>query len=128
MPRNSTSKKRAPRKSTPPVDKSAEEVQRLKGMIDYALNAPDNPQDIKKILRDALEGSEGAEPPYKSSAREIAEHVAAIMRHPDTPEDLIDGLIHGMADLDTDANVHKRFGYIEAILLTHFENEQKGAR
>lgn len=67
------------------------------------------------------------EPRDKSaSAREIAEHVAAILNHPDTPEDLADKIIRGIQELNTNANVNMRAGYAEAILLTHFEDEMKG--
>ncbi len=64
----------------------------------------------------------------QQSAREIAEHVTAILKHPDTPEDLFDGIIRAFHDLDDNANVHTHAGYVEAILLTHYEDEKGGTR
>ena len=61
------------------------------------------------------------------SAREIAEHVSAILAHPDCPEDLFDGIVHAFHEIDRNANVHMHVGYVESILLTHFDDEQKGA-
>jgi hypothetical protein len=70
------------------------------------------------------------EPRDKSaSAREIAEHVSAILNHPDCPEDLADEICRGVADLNDNGNVAYQVGYVEAVLLVHYEDEareQKG--
>jgi hypothetical protein len=63
-----------------------------------------------------------------ASAHEIADHVTAILNHPDTPEALTDGILRAFQDLDDNADVHKQVGYVEAILVTHFEDEKGGAR
>ena len=61
----------------------------------------------------------------QQSAREIAEHVTAILNHPDTPRLLTEGILDGLARLDDNSAVNTRVGYVEAILLTHYEG---GAR
>lgn len=46
-----------------------EEVARLRGMIQYALAAPDDAQAIKSILYDALNGCTGADNLTETRAR-----------------------------------------------------------
>lgn len=62
----------------------------------------------------------------QQSAREIAEHVAAIIAHPDCPEELYDDIVRTMQSMNSDATVHANTGYVEAILLVQFERERKG--
>jgi hypothetical protein len=63
------------------------------------------------------------EPRDKSaSAREIADHVAAILNHRDCPEELADEICRGIADLNDNGNVAYKVGYVEAVLLTHYED------
>jgi uncharacterized protein (DUF934 family) len=65
--------------------------------------------------------------PVRDETRELAEHIAAIIASPNTPEDVVDGLIRGMHEVDTDANVHADANYVEAILRQRIKNTEGGA-
>lgn len=61
--------------------------------------------------------------PRAEDARELAEHISAILRHPHTPAILAEYLLQGIAAVDCSSKVHENPNYVEAILLTHFETE-----
>jgi len=62
------------------------------------------------------------------SAREIAEHVMAILNHPDCPKDLEEGIYQAILELNDNGNVIYQPGYVESVLAQHLEDKQKGVR
>jgi hypothetical protein len=62
----------------------------------------------------------------KKSARELTALVVATVNHPDCPEDLVDGILRAIGELNDNGNVAMRAGYVEAVLAQHFEDEAEG--
>ena len=54
-----------------------------------------------------------------SQFRDIAEHIAAILSDPHTPELLYMGITEALSKLDISISVNENPDYVEAILLTH---------
>jgi Mg-chelatase subunit ChlI len=54
-----------------------------------------------------------------SQFRDIAEHIAAILSDPHTPELLYMGITEALSKLDVSISVNENPDYVEAILLTH---------
>ncbi len=54
-----------------------------------------------------------------SQFRDIAEHIAAILSDPHTPELLYMGITEALGRLDVSISVNENPDYVEAILLTH---------
>jgi hypothetical protein len=65
--------------------------------------------------------------PAKDETRVLAEHIAAIIASPNAPDDVVDGLIRGMQETNTDANVHADANYVEAILRRRLSETKGGA-
>jgi hypothetical protein len=63
----------------------------------------------------------------KDGTRVLAEHIAAIIASPNAPDDVVEGLIRGMQETNTDANVHGDANYIEAILRRRLNEPEEGA-
>jgi hypothetical protein len=59
-----------------------------------------------------------------SQFRDIAEHIAAILSDPHTPEALYLGIVDGLMKLDTDISTHESVGYVETILLVNDTSEK----
>ncbi len=57
--------------------------------------------------------------------RTIAEHVAAILQNPLTPERLYLGIVDGLMNLNTDISTHESVGYVETILLVNDTRQQE---
>jgi hypothetical protein len=77
-------------------------------------------------------GPMGPKPENESQARElaaqfrtIAEHIAAILQNPLTPERLYLGIVDGLMNLNTDISTHESVGYVETILLVNDTRRQE---
>lgn len=57
------------------------------------------------------------------AAREIAEHIAAILNHPDTPAQLYNTLADAVSSLDAPKGYFDSAEYIETCLRAHFGQE-----
>ena len=57
--------------------------------------------------------------------RTIAEHVAAILQNPVTPEALYLGIVDGLMKLDSNISTHESVGYVETILLVNDTSRQE---
>jgi hypothetical protein len=76
------------------------------------------PEDAQEAAR--LASVNGGPPltqhhqPAKDETRVLAEHIAAIIASPNEPNDVVEGLIRGMHDINGDANVHGDANYVDA--------------
>ena len=60
--------------------------------------------------------------------RRVAESISAILSDPNTPVEVSQGILDGLAQIDDDGGVNTNPNYVEAILIQHAEEEKGGAR
>jgi len=96
----------------------------------YLESVRKTPDFIEKCLIFAARGTATPAPHAahaKDEMRVLAEHIAAIIASPNAPEDVVEGLIRGMQETNTDANVHGDANYVEAILRRRLNEPEGGA-
>jgi hypothetical protein len=96
----------------------------------YLESVRKTPDFIEKCLIFAARGTTTPvlrSTPAKDETRVLAEHIAAIIASPNAPDDVVEGLIRGMQETSTDANVHGDVNYVEAILRQRIKNTEGGA-
>jgi hypothetical protein len=61
-----------------------------------------------------------------AAANDLADHIAAIMRHPLTPPKLRDGLTEALDALDRPGDIYNESDYLAVVLSLHMRLQSEG--